>query len=155
MGHSALSRSQTFTSIPCLLAGPVSLTLQVIPFCRMIALMQLAMRRVISRICNDKNVCIKRRLQHVNDILQQLRKYSLQSVFSESKGASCNVETENSKIGEDEPGEKPLPLRAIFYCSSRPHGVSHDTKTEGANQTSHVDAFVFRKMQICLIRHKH
>jgi len=83
------------------------------------------------------------------------RKYSLQSVFSESKGANCNVETEDSKIEEDEPGEKPLPLRAIFYCSSRPHGVSHDTRRQGANQTSHVDAFVFRKMQICLIRRKH
>ena len=83
------------------------------------------------------------------------RKYSLQSVFSESKGASCNVETEDSKIEEDVPGEKPLPLRAVFYCSSRLQGVSHDTRREGANQTSQVDAFVFRKMRICLIRHKH
>ena len=83
------------------------------------------------------------------------RKYSLQSVFSESKGASCNVETEDSKIEEDVPGEKPLPLRAVFYCSSRLQGVSHDTRREGADQTSQVDAFVFRKMRICLIRHKH
>lgn len=83
------------------------------------------------------------------------RKYILQSVFSEWKGASCNVETEDSKIVEDEPGEKPLPLRAIFYCSSRLQGVSHDTRREGANQTSPVDAFIFLKIRICLIRHKH